>query len=184
MILATGSEDHGVARPARRTDTSRKTKSRGDPPGRPGRGMPRPYSMLYAQCTKGQHGAALVIALIVMTMLSMLAIGSLEMLTLNIQIASNHMHDLQALYIADAGMEDAIMELRSDSSWDTGFTDKEFPVGSGNTYTVTIDNSDSPSIVITSTGIVSDFQRSLEAQVEITGASAPYTVEMAYWKET
>lgn len=131
----------------------------------------------------GQRGAALVIALIVMTMVSMLTIGSLEMLTLNVQIANNHIHDLQALYIADAGVEDAIDRLRDNPGWSTGLTDEEFPAGSGNTYTVTIDNSGSPAIVITSTGMVADFQRSIEVQVEVAGSSAPYSIRTTYWKE-
>jgi len=117
-------------------------------------------------------------------MLSLLTVSSLEMLTLNIQIANNHIHDLQALYIADAGIEDAIDRLRDNPSWDAGLSDVEFPVSSGNTYTVTIGNSGYPSIVITSAGTVSNFQRSLEAQVEITGSSLPYLITITYWKET
>ena len=80
-------------------------------------------------------------------------------------------------------MEDAIDRLRGNPSWSAGLSDEEFPVGSGNTYSVIIDNSGFPSIVITSTGTVSDFQRSLEVQVEITGSSSPYSVQTAYWKE-
>lgn len=144
---------------------------------------PRSLPHSIALCLKEPCGAALVIALIIMSMLSLLTVSSLEMLTLNVQIANNHIHDLQALYIADAGIEDAIDRLRDDPSWDAGLSGVEFPVSSGNTYTVTIDNSGYPSVVITSSGIVSNFQRSLEAQVEITGSSSPYSVTVAYWKE-
>jgi len=130
------------------------------------------------------RGAALVIALIVMSMLSLLTVSSLEMLTINIQIGNNHVHDLQALYIADAGVEDAIDRLRDDPSWDAGLSDVEFPAGSGNTYAVTIDNTEYPLVVITSTGTVFNFQRSLEVRVKITGSSSPYSVAITYWKET
>ena len=127
-----------------------------------------------------QSGATLVLALIVMLMLSLLTIGSLEMLRLNLKIAGNHSRDLQVLYIADAGVEDAIYRLRNDPSWDTGLSDEEFPNGSGNTYTVIIDNiTESPSIIITSTGTVSDFQRTIEVKVRITGSS----IRTKYWKE-
>jgi Tfp pilus assembly protein PilX len=129
------------------------------------------------------RGAALVMALIVMSMLSLLTVCSLEMLTLNVQIGNNHAHDLQALYIADAGVEDAIDRLRDNPSWDAGLSDIEFPAGSGNTYTVTIDNAEYPLVVITSVGIVSNFQRSLEARVKVTGSSSPYSVAITYWKE-
>ena len=129
------------------------------------------------------RGAALVVALIVMTMLSLLTVSSLEMLTINVQIGNNHVHDLQALYIAEAGIEDAIDRLRDDPTWDIGLSDVEFPSGSGNTYTVTIDNSAYPLIVITSTGVVFSFQRVLEVEVGITGSSSPYSATITYWKE-
>ena len=140
----------------------------------------------YALCSREARGAALVIALIVMSMLSLLTIGSLEMLTVNVQIANNHMHDLQALYIADAGVEHAISVLRNNPTVPSGtYGPLEFPAGSGNTYTVAIVNSypSDGNVLITSTGAVSDFQRSVEVQVEITGASSPYSIVTEYWKE-
>lgn len=130
-----------------------------------------------------EHGAALVIALIIMSMLSLLTIASFDMLSINVQIAGNHERELKAKYIADAGVEDAIDRLRDNPLWDAGLADIEFPTGSGNTYTVAIDNSEYPSITITSTGTMSSFQRSLEVQVGVTGSSAPYTVKTVYWKE-
>ena len=132
---------------------------------------------------KGQSGAALVVALIVMSMLALLTVSSLDMLTINVQIAGNHAHELQALYIADAGIEDAIDRLRDDPNWNTGLQNVELPAGSGNSYTVVIDNSGYPSVIITSTGTAANFQRSLEAEVKITGSSAPYSITITYWKE-
>lgn len=132
---------------------------------------------------KGQSGAALVVALIVMSMLALLTVSSLDMLTVNVQIAGNHAHELQASYIADAGIEDAIDRLRDDPNWDTGLQNVELPAGSGNLYTVAIDNSGYPSVIITSTGTAANFQRSLEAEVKITGSSAPYSITITYWKE-
>ena len=125
-----------------------------------------------------------MVALIVMAVLALLTISSLDMLTLNVQLAGNHERELKASYTADAGVEDAIDRLRDDSGWDAGLTDVEFPAGSGNTYTVTIDNSKSRLIVITSTGTVPNLQRSLEVQVKITGSSSPYLATVMYWKET
>lgn len=144
------------------------------------------HSSQYSLCRKAeeQRGAALVIALIVMSVLALLTISSLDMLTLNVQLGGNHERELKASYMADAGVEDAIDRLRDDSGWDAGLTDVEFPAGSGNTYTVTIDNSESPLIIITSTGTVASLQRSLEVQVKITGSSSPYSATVMYWKET
>ncbi len=130
-----------------------------------------------------QRGAALVVALIVMSVLALLTIASLDMLTVNVQIVGNHARELRAAYIADAGVEDAIDTLRDTPSWDTGLTNVEFPTDSGNTYTVAIDNSAYPLVVITSTGTISSFQRSLEVQVKMTGSSSPYSAAVMYWKE-
>lgn len=144
------------------------------------------HSSQYSLCrtAEEQRGAALVVALIVMSVLALLTISSLDMLTLNVQLGGNHERELKASYMADAGVEDAIDRLRDDSGWDAGLTDVEFPAGSGNTYTVTIDNSESPLIIITSTGTVASLQRSLEVQVKITGSSSPYSARVMYWKET
>ena len=141
---------------------------------------------IYHLAPKEQRGAALIIALIVMTMLSMLTISSLEMLTISVQISGNHVHDLQALYIADAGVEHAISMLRTNPTVPSGiYGPVEFPVSSGNTYTMTIANSylSDGTANITSTGTVSNFQRALVVMVEITGSSSPYSVGTTYWKE-
>ncbi len=132
---------------------------------------------------EGQSGVALVVALMVMAVLALLTISSLDMLTVNVQLSGNHERELKASYIADAGVEDAIDRLRDDPNWNAGLTNVEFPTDSGNTYTVTIDNSGYPSIIITSTGTVPNFQRSLEVQVKVTGPSSPYLVTTMYWKE-
>jgi Tfp pilus assembly protein PilX len=126
---------------------------------------------------ENQQGVALIIALIVMTTLSVLVIASLEMLTTNVQISTNHTHELQALYVAEAGVEDAISELRADSGWNAGFTDKEFPTGTGNSYTVSVTGT-SPK-VIRSTGTVGDFQKTLQVQVAVNSTS----VRIESWEE-
>ncbi len=131
---------------------------------------------------KEQQGAALVVALMVMTLLALLTIGTVAMLTTNVQIADNHARELKASYIADAGVEDVIDRLRDDPTWDAGLLNVELPAGSGDTYTVNVDNSAYPSIIIAATGTAASFQRSLEVEVEISGASPPYSVAITYWK--
>jgi Tfp pilus assembly protein PilX len=60
-----------------------------------------------------ERGVALILAMMLMMALSLLTINSFEMLSSSINIARNHKDDLQALYIAEAGIEDAILQLRS-----------------------------------------------------------------------
>jgi hypothetical protein len=130
-----------------------------------------------------EQGSVLILALLVLLVMSILIIGSLELLTTDLKIMDNHLNDIQATYIADSGIEDAIYELRQDVYWSGGFVDKEFPSGSGHTYTVTIDNSSYPLVTITSTSTILGSQRTIEAQVEIDAASAPPDVRVIYWKE-
>jgi len=130
-----------------------------------------------------ERGAALVLALIVMTGLSLLLMSSLEILTTSIQIAGNHIHDIQAMYIADAGVEDAIKELRANPNWNAGFTNKSFGAGS---YTVTVTNTN-PIVDVQSTGTVSNFSRTIQAEIQLDGdpGSSPpyYSIVINYWRE-
>jgi Tfp pilus assembly protein PilX len=130
-----------------------------------------------------EQGSALILTLLILMVMSILIISALELLSTDLQIIDNHLRDIQATYIADAGIEDAIYELTQNFNWSTGFTDKEFPSGSGSIYTVTVENN-YPLVTITSTSTVSGIQRTIEAQVEVYGStSPPYSVKVIYWKE-
>lgn len=136
-----------------------------------------------------QKGALLLLTAFIILLMSILVIGYLEVATTETEIMRNHKLSTRALYIAEAGIEDAIYTLRQAGNhhWTTGFTDKIFPTGSTSSYTVTIDNSSYPSIVIISTGTVSStYQRQIEVEITISGppTSAPYPITITYWKET
>jgi Tfp pilus assembly protein PilX len=131
-----------------------------------------------------EKGSALILTLLILMVMSILIVGGLELLTTDLRITDNHLHDIQATYIADAGIEDAIYQLSQDASWSTGFTDQEFPSGSGNLYTVTVLDNSYPLVTIKSTSTVSGVQCNIEAQVEIYGApNPPYSIRIIYWKE-
>ncbi|MFQ6044171.1 MAG: PilX N-terminal domain-containing pilus assembly protein [Candidatus Poribacteria bacterium] len=139
------------------------------------------YTKLFIK--QNEQGSVLVLVLLILMVMSVLIIGALDLLTTDLKIIGNHLHDIQATYIADAGIEDAICELRQDVYWSVGFVNKEFPSGSGNIYTVTVDNSSYPLVTITSTSNVSGFQRTIEAQLEIDDSLTPPYVKVIYWKE-
>ena len=76
--------------------------------------------------------------------------------------------------IAEAGLNDAYYELRSDSSWTTGFSSKSF---NGGSYTVAVAGT-LPSLTITSTGTSSrGFASKVEADVTV-GGSSPYIIRV------
>ncbi len=131
-----------------------------------------PYPLRYSRgltfiaLKKQESGVALIISLFVLFLSSVLIVAFLGSLTTDLQITKNQVSALEATYIAEAGVEDALYELKQDSSWNAGFTNKTFPDDSGSIYTVTI--SGYPEITITSTAtLASGYQHTVTATVEI-----------------
>ena len=82
----------------------------------------------------------------------------------------NQVYAAQALAIAEAGLNDAFSELRADSAWNAGFSDKTFEGGS---YTVAVSGN-----TITSTGISSQgYVGRVEADITI-GDTSPYVIRI------
>ena len=119
-------------------------------------------------------GSALLLTIFITALLSAITIGMLQMNTEEIQLMRNQIFAAQAEAIAEAGLNDAFSELRTDSSWNTGFTDKSF---NGDTYTVTVSGS-LPNLTITSTGTTSQgFVAKVEADITV-GSTSPYVIRI------
>jgi hypothetical protein len=100
--------------------------------------------------------------------------GILQMSTEEIQLMQNQIYAAEALATAEAGLNDAFSEIRSDSSWTTGFTNESF---NGGSYTVTVTGT-LPNRTIESTGTSSQsFVGRVEADVTI-GTSSPYVIRI------
>jgi len=96
--------------------------------------------------------------------------GMLQMNTEEIQIVQNQLFSAEAFATAEAGLNDAFNELRADSGWSAGFTDKAF---NGGSYTVVVNDS-----TIISTGTSSQgFIARVEADITI-GDSSPYAIRI------
>ena len=61
----------------------------------------------------------------------------------------NQLYAAQAMCTAEAGLNDAFAQIRLNSSWTTGFTNKS--LSNGGSYTVTVTGT-LPTLIITSTG--------------------------------
>jgi Tfp pilus assembly protein PilX len=110
----------------------------------------------------------------VIALLAAVVMGMLQINTEEIQVMRNQIYAAEALATAEAGLNDAFAEIRADSSWSTGFTDKAF---NGGSYTVAVVGS-VPSLTITSTGTSSQgFVSEVAADVKV-GASSPYTISI------
>ncbi len=131
---------------------------------------------------KKKKGFALVLTLLISMILATLVIGSLHISSVDLALIKNHMCSLKAYYIAEAGIADAINRIRlngplADTQWQSSF-----PPASSDQYTVIVSQS---STVIKSTGLAwaSNFSRTLEAKISISGSSQPYNVSINQWKE-
>ena len=117
-------------------------------------------------------GTVLLMTVFVVALMSAVVIGILQMNTEQIQLMRNHIYAAEALATAQAGLNDAFAEIRADSSWTTGFTDKAF---NGGSYTVAVSGS-LPSLTIESTGTSTQgYIAQVDADTAI-GTSSPYTV--------
>ena len=128
-----------------------------------------------------KKGAALLLAIFSLIIISLLVTAFLELTTIDLQIISNHLMRNQALYIADAGIEYAISQLRINKNWKQTLRPIELPVGSGNTYDVTY-SSVSGKINSKAT-LVSGQEITLEAKVSVKTGTPTYAVKIIYWRE-
>jgi len=123
---------------------------------------------------KRRNGSVLLIAIFAIALLAVLTMGILQMNTEEIQLMQNQIYAAGALATAEAGLNDAFSEIRTDSSWTTGFTDKAF---NGGSYDVNVTGT-LPNRTITSTGTSSQsFVAIVDANVTV-GTSSPYVIRI------
>lgn len=110
------------------------------------------------------NGSVLLIAVFVIALLSALVMGMAQMSTEEIQLMRNHIFAAYALATAEAGLNDALYEIRADPNWTTGFTDKAF---NGGSYDVTVTGT-LPNLTIESQGTSSQsFVAKVQADVTV-----------------
>jgi hypothetical protein len=119
-------------------------------------------------------GTVMLIAIFAIALLSAIVIGMLEMNTEELQLMRNQIFSVYAIAIAEAGLNDAFAEIRSDDTWTTGFTDKAYNSG---LYTVTVAGS-LPNRTLISTGTSSQgFLARVESDITV-GNSSPYVIRI------
>jgi len=119
-------------------------------------------------------GSVMVLIVFVVALLSAMVVGILQMITEEIQVMRNQICSAQAQAVAEAGLNDAFAEIRADSSWNSGFTDKVF---NGGSYTVTVSGA-LPNLTIESTGTCAQgFVARVAAETTI-GTSTPYIIRI------
>lgn len=114
--------------------------------------------------------------------LATLIIAFLNITAIDLNLVKNHMCSSKAYYIAEAGIADAINQIRLNGPLEDTQWEDTFPPNTSDTYSVSVSQN---STVITSTGLAlaSNFSRALEVKVSVSGSSSPYNVSINQWKE-
>lgn len=123
---------------------------------------------------KRQKGSVTLMVIFVIALLSMLVTGMLQINTEEIQLMQNYIYAAQSKAIAEAGLNAAFAQLRSNSSWTTGFSAVNFADG---TYTVKVSGS-LPNLTLESMSSTSKGYASIfEADITV-GMTSPYVLRV------
>ncbi|MFW6161421.1 MAG: hypothetical protein ACODAJ_01550 [Planctomycetota bacterium] len=113
-----------------------------------------------------RRAAALLLVLFIMAFSAPVVCLLLDAHTDHIRCTHNDIQATTALYVAQAGVHDAMAQLLADGAWRAGFSEKATADGLGHSYTVTLADGANGEIVITSTGTtVEGFHRTVTATV-------------------
>lgn len=115
------------------------------------------------------RGSVLLMVVFVVAMLTVLIMGMLQINTEEIQIVQNHIRAVETMAIAEAGLNDALAQLRENQSWDAGFDAKPFTNGE---YTVTVSGGHITSVSTSKQGFVAR----VEADVVLDADGPPHIV--------
>ncbi len=128
------------------------------------------------------QGFILILTLFTALMLGTLVVAFLLLTTIDLNLVRNHKCSLQAYYVAEAGIVDAIDKIQRDELTTDEWED-DFPEGASSSYNVVI--VPGPTNVVTSTGFVpaANFSRVLEAHVKVISDFVPYKVSVKHFKE-
>jgi len=124
---------------------------------------------------KADQGTALLIVLALIAMLSGIVIMSVDRANTDLEMSFNQLHEEQAFYIAEAGVERAVSQLKIDPNWRTGFLSQ--PLGDGYYTVAVIDSVSNPAladtIVLRATAVVSSTCANIESFL-LPDESKPY----------
>ena len=126
-----------------------------------------------------KNGSVLVMVVFVTAMLATLVAGILHMNTEEIQLAQHRVYAVQALALAEAGLNEALAEIRQDSSWTTGIEDKELAAVSafkGGEYTV--DVNDTTLTISASVTSWQGYTATIEAQITVSDGNSPHIIRI------
>ena len=132
--------------------------------------------MLYVMKTrhKENNGTALLAVVFAVALLSVLTMGMLQINTEELQLMRNQLYAAHALATAQAGLNDALSQIRLDDQWVGPYAGEPF---NGGSYDVTVSGT-LPSLTIISQGTSSQsFVAEVQADVTVDNVS-PYKIRI------
>lgn len=109
----------------------------------------------------------MMVAIFLMVVVSGIVVATLDTTMLQYAANRNTLAWDKARYLAESGVQHATALLEADPEWRTGIPATEFPGGSGCTYSVTVVDGPSNTIIVTSTGTAGGITRYLTATLEL-----------------
>src|SRR5688500_14382160 len=126
-----------------------------------------------AKCTSGlrssrphdRRGAALMISMFIIFIVTLLVVNILDTLTLELASVRNNNNYERALYLANAGVHAVAAQLETDPTWRGTLTDGAYP--NDDAYQTTAVNGAVGQCVVTSRGVAGDVTRTVVATFEL-----------------
>jgi len=110
-------------------------------------------------------GAALLMALFIISIVTVLVVNVLDTTTLELSALRNTMEYEGALYLANAGVHEAAAKLETDSGWRGTITDGPFP--DDDSYSCTVVDGPATTVIVTSQGVAGNTTRTVQAVIEL-----------------
>lgn len=85
-----------------------------------------------------EEGVALILVLVFVAIVTLLVAAMADIVDIDIRIVSNVLEATEALYVADAGVEWGIYQLKQDREWAGTGGPVAFPEGSESTFEVSV----------------------------------------------
>lgn len=126
-----------------------------------------------------KKGVALVLILFITLFLSMVIITLANILSTDIRIVGNHLRQVKAFHIADAGIEYTISQIKKNQNWTADGSKIEFPPASGCFYIITYPKFDFPYTVVSQAQLKDGLTKTIEVMVKVTWPK----VELLDWME-
>lgn len=121
------------------------------------------------QAPASRRGTALLAALFVMSIASMVVLGVLDSQTSQYAALSNTVAYDEARYLAEAGTAHGLALLEEDFSWRGAVARTEFPRASGRFYSADVRNGPRGTVIVTGTGESDGFVRTVTVVVKQGG---------------